>query len=87
MRQFFLTYGTGTGPVADKQREVLKKMAYGGFRPADDSYLDPIREMQASEALGEARRAGDAAKIAAAQADFDKIHNAAKARRAKEPNP
>ncbi|MBS0360643.1 MAG: PhnD/SsuA/transferrin family substrate-binding protein, partial [Proteobacteria bacterium] len=87
MRQFFLTYGTGTGPVADKQREVLKKMAYGGFRPADDTYLDPIREMQASEALGEARRTGDAAKIAAAQAAYDKVHNAAEAKRGKEPNP
>ncbi|HEY3950215.1 phosphate/phosphite/phosphonate ABC transporter substrate-binding protein [Phenylobacterium sp.] len=87
MRQFFLTYGTGTGPEADRQREVLKKMAYGGFRPADDSYLDPIREMQASEALGEARHTGDAAKIAAAQAAYDKVHAAAEARRAKEPNP
>ncbi|HEX3366116.1 phosphate/phosphite/phosphonate ABC transporter substrate-binding protein [Phenylobacterium sp.] len=86
MRQFFLTYGTGTGPIADRQREVLKKMAYGGFRPADDSYLDPIREMQASEALGEARHTGDPGKIAAAQAAYDKIHAAAEQKRAKEPN-
>ena len=86
MRQFFLTYGVGTGPVADKQRTVLKNLAYGGFRPADNSYLDPIREMQASEALAAARRSGDAAKIAAAQAAFDKIHAAAEAKRAKEPD-
>jgi phosphonate transport system substrate-binding protein len=86
LRQFFLTYGAGTGPVADKQREVLKKMAYGGFRPADDSYLDPVREMQASQALGEARHSGDTAKIAAAQAAYDKIHAAAEQKRAKEPN-
>ena len=33
MRQFFLTYGTGTGPTADKQRAVLKGLAYGGFTP------------------------------------------------------
>jgi phosphonate transport system substrate-binding protein len=85
MRQFFLTYGTGTGPIADKQREVLKKMAYGGFRPADDSYLDPIREMQTSEALGQARHTGDPGKIAAAQAAYDKIHAAAEQKRAKEP--
>ncbi|HEX3888960.1 MAG TPA: phosphate/phosphite/phosphonate ABC transporter substrate-binding protein [Phenylobacterium sp.] len=85
LRQFFLTYGTGTGPIADKQREVLKKMAYGGFRPADDSYLDPVREMQASEALGEARHGGDPGKIAQAQAAYDKIHAAAEAKRAKEP--
>ncbi len=33
IRQFFITYGAGTGPEADRQREVLKKLAYGGFRP------------------------------------------------------
>jgi phosphonate transport system substrate-binding protein len=86
MRQFFLTYGTGTGPTADKQRAVLKGLAYGGFKPADNSYLDPIREMQASEALAEARHTGDAVKIAAAQAAYDKIHTAAALKRAKEPD-
>jgi phosphonate transport system substrate-binding protein len=86
MRQFFLTYATGTGPVADKQRAVLKGMAYGGFRPADNSYLDPVREMQASVALAEARHTGDPGKIAPAQAAFDKIHAAAEAKRAKEPD-
>jgi phosphonate transport system substrate-binding protein len=86
MRQFFLTYGTGTGPVADKQRAVLKGLAYGGFRPADNSYLDPVREMQASVALAEARHTGDPGKITAAQAAFDKIHAAAEAKRAKEPD-
>ena len=86
MRQFFLTYGTGTGPTADKQRAVLKGLAYGGFRPADDTYLDPVREMRASETLAAARRSGDAARIAAAQATFDKIQAAAAAKRAKEPD-
>jgi phosphonate transport system substrate-binding protein len=86
MRQFFLTYGTGTGPVADKQREVLKGLAYGGFKPADNSYLDPVREMQAAVALAEARHTGDPGRIAKAQADFDRIHAAAAQRRAKEPD-
>ena len=86
MRQFFLTYGTGTGPAADKQREVLKGLTYGGFRPADDSYLDPVREMEASETLSEARHSGDAARIAKAQADFDKIRAAAAQKRAVEPD-
>ncbi len=85
MRQFFITYGTGTGPVADKQREVLKGLAYGGFRAADDGYLDPVREMQAAVALAEARKTGDAAKIAAAQSAFDKIHAVAEQKRAKDP--
>ena len=86
MRQFFLTYGTGTGPRADKQREVLKGLAYGGFRPADDSYLDPIREMEASEALADAKRGGDAAKIAKAQTAFDEIRAKAAQRRAVNPD-
>jgi phosphonate transport system substrate-binding protein len=86
IRQFFLTYGTGTGPVADKQREVLKGLTYGGFRPADNSYLDPIREMEAAEELASAKTAGDAAKIAAAQAAFDKIHNVSAQKRAAEPD-
>ena len=86
MRQFFLTYGTGTGPAADKQRAVLKGLTYGGFRPADDSYLDPIREMEASETLSDARRSGDAARIAKAQAEFDRIRAAAAQKRAVEPD-
>jgi phosphonate transport system substrate-binding protein len=86
LRQFFLTYGTGTGPAADKQREVLKGLAYGGFKPADNSYLDPVREMEAAEALFEARQTHDAKKIADAQAVFDKIHNSAAQKRAVEPN-
>lgn len=86
IRQFFLTYGAGEGPQADKQREVLKGLAYGGFRAADDTYLDPIREMEAAEALAAARRSGDAAKIAKAQADFDKIQAIAAQKRAVDPD-
>jgi phosphonate transport system substrate-binding protein len=86
IRQFFITYGTGTGAEADRQREVLKKLAYGGFRPADNGYLDPIREMVAGQALADARKSGDKAKIAAAQADFDKVQAAAAQRRAANPD-
>ena len=73
IRQFFLTYGTGTDAKAEKQREVLKGLAYGGFRPADNSYLNPVREMEAAEALAAARRSGDQAKVAKAQTEFDQI--------------
>ena len=85
IRQFFLTYGTGTDEKAAKQREVLKGLAYGGFKPADNSYLDPVREMEAAEQLAAARRGGDKAKIAAAQAEFDKIRASAAQARAIEP--
>ncbi|MEI9965559.1 MAG: phosphate/phosphite/phosphonate ABC transporter substrate-binding protein [Caulobacteraceae bacterium] len=73
LRHFFLTYGTQPGPEGDRQRKVLDQLTYGGFRQADDSYLDPVRQMQASQALSEAKRSGDAAKIAAAQKDYDAI--------------
>ena len=86
MRQFFLTYGTGTGPEADRQRAVLQALAYGGFRPADDSYLDPVREMVAAQALAEARKSGDKAKVATAQAEFDRVQAAAAQRRAANPD-
>jgi phosphonate transport system substrate-binding protein len=73
IRQFFLTYGTGTDAVGEKQREVLKKLKYGGFKPADNSYLDPVRLMEAGVALGEAKKSGDQGKIAKAQAEFDRL--------------
>jgi phosphonate transport system substrate-binding protein len=86
IRQFFLTYGVGAGPQAEKQRQVLKGLAYGGFRPADDGYLDPVREMVAGQGLADARRSGDKARIAAAQAEFDKVQAAAAQRRAANPD-
>ncbi|MDO9222237.1 MAG: phosphate/phosphite/phosphonate ABC transporter substrate-binding protein [Caulobacter sp.] len=68
VRQFFLTYGQGTGPEAERQRANLKKLSIGGFLPADDSHLLVVRKMEALETLGLAKEAGDAAKVAAAQA-------------------
>jgi phosphonate transport system substrate-binding protein len=85
IRQFFLTYGTGQDATGEKQRQVLKGLAYGGFRPADNSYLLPVREMQAAETLAEARKSGDKGRIAKAQAQFDKIHVAAEQARATQP--
>ena len=85
MRQFFLTYGTGTGARADAQRKVLAGLTYGGFRPADDTYLDPVREMKAATTLNEARKSGDKDKIAKAQAAYDQIHTAAEQKRAANP--
>ena len=86
MRQFFLTYGVGQGPEADRQREVLKVLTYGGFRPADDSYLDPIREMEAALTLADAKKSGDAARISKAQAEFDKIRATSAQKRALNPD-
>jgi phosphonate transport system substrate-binding protein len=71
LKAFFFKYGTGTGPEADHERLVMKNLAYGGFGPADISYLDPVAQMDASNTLAQARKSGDAAKIAAAQKAYD----------------
>ena len=56
--QFFLTYGVGTGPEAVRQQGVLRALEYGVFQAADNSYLDPVRLMEASTALAEAHQEG-----------------------------
>jgi phosphonate transport system substrate-binding protein len=86
IRQFFLTYGTGTGPQADAQRKELAALTYGGFRPADDSYLDPVREMEAAQVLVDAKKGKDPKKIAAAQAAFDKLRASNAQKRAAQPD-
>ncbi len=73
LRQFFLTYGQGDGAEAVKARGYLAKINIGGFKPADDSHLLPVREMEATSAWYGAKRAGEKARIAAAQARRDEI--------------
>lgn len=73
LRQFFLTYGKGEGPEAERQRKLLRAISIGGFVPADNSHLLPVREMEATEALQSAKNEGDAAKVAAAQKVLDDI--------------
>ncbi|OGN49245.1 MAG: hypothetical protein A2352_01050 [Caulobacterales bacterium RIFOXYB1_FULL_67_16] len=70
LRSFFLTYGQGQGPEADRQRQVLAGLNYSMFRAADDSYLDPVREMVADQKLSEARAKNDQAGVAAAERDL-----------------
>ena len=73
VRQFFLSYGQAPGAEGDRQRQTLKGLAYTGFSPADNSYLDPVRQMEAATNLAEAKHSGDKAKIAAAQKAFDAL--------------
>jgi len=70
LRSFFLTYGQGQGPEAERQRQVLAGLNYSMFRAADDSYLDPVREMVADQKLSEARAKNDQAGVAAAERDL-----------------
>ena len=67
LRQFFLTYGQGDTPVAAQQRKNLARLSMGGFKPADDTHLLVVREMEALEQVGLARETGDQAKLAAAE--------------------
>jgi phosphonate transport system substrate-binding protein len=73
IRQFFLSYGQAPGAEGDRQRATLKGLAYTGFAPADNSYLDPVRQMEAATDLAEAKHSGDKAKIAATQKAFDAL--------------
>ena len=73
LRQFFLTYGQGDGPDAAKARDALARVGIGGFKPADDSHLLPIREMEATEHLYAAQHSGDPARIAATRAALDDV--------------
>jgi phosphonate transport system substrate-binding protein len=70
LRQFFLTYGQGDTPVAAQQRKNLARLSMGGFKPADDTHLLVVREMEALEQVGLAREAGDKAKLAAAETNL-----------------
>jgi phosphonate transport system substrate-binding protein len=73
LRQFFLTYGQGDTPQAGRQRGYMARMNVGGFRAADDSFLLPVREMEATEQLLIAEHSGDAAKVSAARKSLQAI--------------
>jgi phosphonate transport system substrate-binding protein len=75
IRGFFLTYGQGEGPEAERQRKVLAGLEYSRFAPADDSYLNPIREMIADQKRGEAEAKGDKAGVAAAEAEIQRLRS------------
>ena len=79
VRAFIFSYGVGDTPEAARQREILKGIETGPFKVADDSHLLPVREMEATEALIEARNKKDEAAIARAQALLDGVHTEQKA--------
>ncbi|MFB7882374.1 phosphate/phosphite/phosphonate ABC transporter substrate-binding protein [Brevundimonas diminuta] len=75
IRGFFLTYGQGEGPEAERQRKVLAGLEYSRFAPADDSYLNPVREMIADQKRGEAEAKGDKAGVVAAEAELQRLRS------------
>ena len=73
IRSFFLTYGQGDGVEAERQRRVLEGLGYSRFSAADDDYLDPVREMIADQTLIQARDRNDAAAVAAAEVELQRL--------------
>ncbi len=65
---FMFGYGVGDTPEAARQRAILDKIQTKPFVPADDTHLLPVREMEATGALIEARNRKDAAAITKAEA-------------------
>jgi len=75
IRSFFLTYGQGEGPEAERQRQVLAGLNYSRFNAADDSYLNPVREMVADQKLIKARAEGDTAAATAAERELQRLRS------------
>ena len=73
IRAFFLAYGRGEGAEAERQREILKGLNYSGFNPADETYLNPVREMIADQALTDAKAKGDTEAAAKAEAELKRL--------------
>jgi phosphonate transport system substrate-binding protein len=70
---FMFSYGKGDTPEAKRQRAILARIQTLPFAPADDRHLIPVREMEATGAMLQARAKGDAAAEAAAKAELAKI--------------
>jgi phosphonate transport system substrate-binding protein len=65
---FMFGYGVGDTPEATRQRAILDKIQTKPFVAANDTHLLPVREMEATGALIEARNRKDAAAITKAEA-------------------
>ena len=73
IKAFMLGYGVGDDAEAKRERAVLARLGMGPFKPADNSHLIPVREMEATEQLTAAKAKGDQAGAAAAQATLAAI--------------
>lgn len=71
--KFIFSYGVGDSDEAKRQRAILDRIQTGPFKHADNSHLLPVREMEATGQLIEAKAKGDQAAIAAAQTSLEKI--------------
>lgn len=70
---FMFGYGVGATPEAVRQRAILDKIQTLPFVAADDTHLLPVREMEATGALIEARNRKDTAAITKAEAALAQV--------------
>jgi len=70
---FIFSYGVGDTDEAKRQRAVLERIQTGPFKHADNSHLLPVREMEATGEVIQAKAAGDQAALAKAQAKLDQV--------------
>lgn len=73
LADFMFSYGVGDTPEAARQRKILEQIQTKPFVAANASHLLPVREMEATGQLLEARNRKDAAAEAAAQAALAEI--------------
>jgi len=71
--KFFFSYGVGDTDEAKRQRAILERIQTGAFKHADNSHLLPVREMEATGQLVDAKRKGDQAAMTKAQTAIDQI--------------
>jgi phosphonate transport system substrate-binding protein len=71
---FIFSYGVGDSDEARRQRAILERIQTGPFRHADDTHLLPVREMEATGMLVQAKAKGDTDAAAKAQAALDEVH-------------
>ena len=65
---FLFSYGVGNSPEAARQRAILVRIQTRPFKRADNTYLIPVREMEATSLVIEARNKNDPAALAKAEA-------------------
>ena len=70
---FMFGYGVGDTPEAARQRAILERIQTLPFKAANDSHLLPVREMEATGQLIQARSKGDPAAVKAAEAALAEI--------------
>jgi phosphonate transport system substrate-binding protein len=70
---FIFSYGVGDTPDAKRQRAILERIQTGAFKHADNTHLLPVREMEATGEVVQAKAKGDAPALATAQAKLDAV--------------